>query len=185
MKTKDFFRLMLKLFGLYSLIIALFNILPQTFGYVVSFSPEYIDWLSIVWVVAVAGALLSLFFFLTFQPDWLISKLKLDKGFDEDTIPFSKLNGTAILKIGCIVVGGIIFLDNLPSFLTGCFFTFKQSVQQSVEGMFETNVSMSSKVNLATSLLNLIIGYLLINNYEWISRMLLPKAKAENPDHTS
>jgi hypothetical protein len=153
----------------------------STFAY----DNSYNYWFELIGFLFIAVALLYLFFWLTFKPDILIEKFKLDKGFDQDHIPFEKIDSVNILKIGCILVGGIIFLENIPGFLSNCFYLFRQSVQTSVEGTFETNVSASSKFNLAMNVISLIIGYLLINNYEWISRILLPKAEPESHDHPS
>jgi hypothetical protein len=180
MKTKDFFRLVIKLFGLYALILSMFALVRQTGVFLASFSYDNGYLLELIGFIFIAIALVCLFFWLTFRPDFIIEKFKIDKGFDEDHIPFEKIDPINILRIGCILIGGIIFIENVPGFLSNCFYLFRQSVQTSVEGMFETNASSSSKFNLAMNVINLIIGYLLITNYNVVSKFLLPGDDSPN-----
>lgn len=176
MKTKDFLRLIIKLFGLYSLVLSLFTFIPQTAGQLIS---DYVNWIDIVGYIFIGITMICLFLWLTFKPDFLINSLKLDKGFDQDKIPLDKLDSAAILKIGCVAIGGIFFLDNLAEFISGCFYMFKESIQTSIQELLDTNIGRSSRVNLIINVINLIIGYLLVTSHASIIRFLL---KEGNPD---
>lgn len=180
MKTGDFFRLVLKLFGLYSLVISLFSILPNTVSYIFVSHEGNVDWMPYAWLVIVIVLLITLFFFLTFRPDFLIAKLKLDKGFDSDTINFQNLNAKSILNVGIILIGGLIFLQSLPSFLSSAFYAIKSTVATSEEIRIESSLNNHDYIRLIANLLNIIIGYLLLSNYQFISGFLLPKRDDEN-----
>jgi hypothetical protein len=181
MKTKDFFRLVLKLFGLYSLVIWLFTILPNNlpFLFLSSGSGVDFDWLPIVWLVVVTSLLIILFFFLTFRPDFLIEKLKLDKGFDSDTINFQSLNAKNILNVGIILIGGLIVLLSLPPFLSSAYYAIKSAVATSEEIRMQSSLDNGDYIKLITNLLNIILGYLLLSNYQFISGFLLPKGSGD------
>lgn len=175
MKTKDFLRLAIKLFGLYILILSLFTFIRQIGIIFVAGEHDLSYWLNLTGFILNAGALLFLFFWLAFRPDVIIEKFRLDKGFDHDHIPFEKIDSLNILRIGCILVGGIIFLENLPEFLSNCYYMFKQSIQTSVEGMFDPQIRDSTRFDLVLNIINLIVSYLLITNYDRVSKFLLPK----------
>lgn len=67
-------------------------------------------------------------------------------------------------------------------FLTGCFYTFKESIQTSVEGMFDTNVRLSSKISLTINFINLIIGYLLVTNHNSLVKFFLKEGQPEQSE---
>jgi hypothetical protein len=186
MKIKDFFRLMIKLFGLYSLVLAIFTLISQVSGLLSDFSIGYFDWSDTLGYTFIGIAMICFFLWLTFKADFLIEKLKLDRGFSQETISFEKADSTSILKIGCIIIGGFLFLDNLAEFLAGCFYMFKESIQTSVEGMFDTNVRLSSKISLTINFINLIIGYILVTNHTSLVKFLLKEGQPEqgNSEHT-
>jgi hypothetical protein len=48
-----------------------------------------------------------------FNSDWLIDKLKLDKGFQEEKIDIN-ITLKTVLTIATIVLGGLILVDALP-----------------------------------------------------------------------
>ena len=52
-------------------------------------------------------------FFLIFRTESIIDKLKLDKGFDQETILIN-LHRSTILSISLIVLGGILLADEIP-----------------------------------------------------------------------
>lgn len=112
MTKKDFFRLIIKIFGLYSVISIIFSVFPSNMGFAIS----QIDLISIVWLIGSLILIILLFMFLIYKPDKIISWLKLDKGFDDDRIDFQNFNNTNILKLAVIVIGGIMLIKNIPAF---------------------------------------------------------------------
>lgn len=117
--------------------------------------------------------IILLFMFLVYKPDKIIAWLKLDKGFDNDKIEFQNFNSENILKLAVIVIGEILLLKNIPTFLSHTFFAFKSSVQTD----FESNRiikygELKDYIYWLTSFINIVIGYLILTNYNYISRIL-------------
>jgi hypothetical protein len=89
-----------------------------------------------------------------FKTDWIIEKLKLDIGFQEEklelNIPFR-----TVLTIAIIVIGGLIFIDGLPQF---CRVLFNFVQQKSL--FRESSISGW----LVFYFIKTLIGYLLMTN---------------------
>ena len=88
MTKRDLFRILIKIFGFYSGIITLFSIVP---GYVSTLPNDFIPML-FLFVFGMIFLSLLLVYVLIFKTDFIIDKLKLDQGFDEDRIQFENLN---------------------------------------------------------------------------------------------
>lgn len=92
MTKTDFFRLIIKGFGTYCFINALFTLIPNMsysgsfFSMSVKFNSVYILIISFI-----AYLLIS-------QTNRIIKLLKLDKGYDSDIIEIKNLNTTGLLK---------------------------------------------------------------------------------------
>jgi hypothetical protein len=166
MTKKDFFRVVIKLFGLYALILTLFTILPQTLSTFI-FANDSMTLLVALVVLIVA---VSLFILLLRRADGIIKLLGLDEGFDEEKIHFENVNARSIVKLSALIVGGFMFIDNLAPFISETYFAFRTSVEGEPEIM---NPAM--KISWVASGLKLLIGYLLINNYRWIAAMFEKK----------
>lgn len=169
MTKRDLFRVIIKLFGLYSLVISLFSIIPGSFSYLLqAFDlPMLIGFLSIMALVCL------LFVALIRKTDKIIDWLKLDKGFDDDTVNIGNLSAEKIIMLGTIIVGGFMLIDNFATFVNYTYLGFKEFV-----GTTNTHTSQGD-YSWLISFLNLIIGYLLITNYTWIAKKLVKKAEAE------
>lgn len=168
MTKRDFFILTIKLFGLFSIVISLFSALPTN----VSLALMDIDALSLTWVVIAVVVVIGLFVLLVFKSDKIVRLLKLEKGFDDDRIELGNLNSTEIVKIGTFIIGGLLIVDNIPAFLSHTLFSFKETV---IGQFYDTK----AKFNWAVSGINLVLGYLLVTNYAFVSR-LLQTTKKEN-----
>ena len=178
MTKKDLFRLIIKIFGLYSIITTIFSAVPSNISWVIM----QIDLAGIIWMIGTVVVIVLLFMFLVYKPDKIIGWLKLDRGFDNDTIEFQNFNSENILKLAVIVIGGILLLKNIPAFLSHTLFAFKSSVQTD----FESNRiikygELKDYIYWLTSFLNIVIGYLMLTNYNYISRIL--KKKNEKNDN--
>lgn len=172
MTKKDLFRLIIKIFGLYSIITTIFSALPSNISWVIM----QIDLVGIIWIIGTVAVIVLLFMFLVYRPDKIIGWLKLDRGFDNDTIEFQNFNSENILKLAVIVIGGTLLLKNIPAFLSHTLFAFKSSVQTD----FESNRiikygELKDYIYWLTSFLNIVIGYLMLTNYSYISRILKKK----------
>ncbi|HEY5825445.1 MAG TPA: hypothetical protein VIT44_13815 [Cyclobacteriaceae bacterium] len=167
MPVKDFFRLIIKLFGLYCLVTSLFTVLPYSSNFVLQgIGPEF-------WILAIAVfiLLILLFMLLIYSTDRIVDKLDLTHGFTNPNIDFGSLNDQMIIKLGCILIGGFLLIDNLGPFLADTYLLFRQDeVDEPVRKNY---------LHMGTKALNLLIGYLLITNYDRVSRFFALK-KEEN-----
>ncbi len=170
MTKKDLFRLIIKIFGLYYVITILFSVFPSNVGLVIS----QMDFIGIVWLIVSLIAIILLFMFLIYKPDKIISWLKLDKGFDDDKIEFQNFNNSNILKLAIIVIGGIMLIQNIPAFLSNSLFAFKSSVGNGLnDNLFK--FGLRDYIRWAISFLNIILGYWMLANYNYISKMFKDK----------
>jgi hypothetical protein len=163
MTKRDFFRVLIKIFGLYSLVLTVFSIIPQNISNVLfSFELEML-----LLVAASVFISIGLFMILLFKSDSIINLLKLDKGFDDELIHFGNLNNENILKIALLIIGGFLIIDHTPRFLLDVVNVFKYKINFStIDG------SKVNYYNLSIEALNILIGYLFISNYKAISKFI-------------
>ncbi|WP_396167778.1 hypothetical protein [Flavobacterium sp.] len=160
MTKRDLFRVLIKIFGFYSGIITLFSIVP---GYVSTLPNDFIPML-FLFVFGMIFLSLLLVYVLIFKTDFIIDKLKLDQGFDEDRIQFENLNNENLLKFAVLIIGGFLVLDYLPSFLNHTFQAFKTKIHST-----ENNIYTINYFNWISSGINLVLGYLLLTNFKRIA----------------
>jgi len=166
MTKKDFFRIVIKLFGLYWLISSLFS--TGQF-YFLSFIPGY-TLLAILMAVLIFLVVIILFYMLIIKTDVLINWLKLDKGFDNDLIEFQNFGLDNILKLGVFIIGGTMILDNIAVFLNQSYLAFKVHTSTVADLI---GLNGYSTYHWAVSFTKIILGYILLTNYPVISKYLL------------
>jgi hypothetical protein len=171
MTKKDFFRVLIKAFGLFSLITSLFVVFPETMNSVNSYKTYggagmelFFMLLYILVVVAFIG---FLFVILIRKPDTLIRWLKLDQGFDDDKVQFDGLTPENILKLSSIVIGGLLVIDHFPVFLSYTYSAFSNRVAGAGSGE-----NGSFYIHWATSILDVLLGYVLLKNNDWAGKLL-------------
>lgn len=174
MTKKDFFTVIIKLFGLYLTIEIVFSTIPNNLSFVLT----YIDIPGFIWLLFTAAIVVALFIFLIYKANTITSLLKLEKGFDEDRIDFGNLKISDIVKFAVLIIGGLVFIDSIPVFLSHTLFAFKSSAPKG----FDTAQNELIKYNdikdylqWFISGLNLLIGYLLFTNYKKVSEFILRK----------
>jgi len=124
MTKRDFFRIIIKLFGLYSLILAVFSYIPSNIGYVTfEFEP-----IILLWIFGATAFVILIYILLILKTDRIIDLLKIDKGFDDERIEFGNFNNEKIFKFALIVIGGFLIIDYLPNFLQYTYLAFKSQV---------------------------------------------------------
>ena len=168
MTKRDFFRVLIKVFGLYSILVALLSVLPSNISFVLS----YPDATGFIWLLATVIIVFSLFILLIRKSDVIIRLLKLDEGFDEERIQFENLNAKSIIKLSSIIIGGLLIIDNVPAFLSHTLFAFKSSVAHS------DSFGLKDNIYWATSFIKLIVGYFLVTKYEFVSKFF----NEQNPE---
>jgi len=166
MSKKDLFRLIIKLFGLYWIVLISFTLLPTFFTFI--FSEYEFQWK--VWLVVSVFFIFFLFLFLIYKPDMIIDWLKLDKGFDDERIEFHKFNTKSVLKLGLIILGGMLILNNLAAFVSYTFSAFQSAFLH--DNPLTTRGTLTN-IEWAKSFINIVTGYLLLTNYPALSKFLL------------
>jgi hypothetical protein len=77
-----------------------------------------------------------------------------------------------------IIIGGILLIQNIPLFLSITFFAFKSSTGNN--HLNPVNFGSSKDyIHWGTSFINIVIGYLMLTNYNFFSRILKEKNKEE------
>jgi len=175
MTKRDFFRVIIKLFGLYSLILSVFTFIPTSFSglFVTNFEILYILYFLVMLCLVVA-----LYVFLILKTDTILRVLKIDKGFDDDNIMMGNFNSEVIYKLALILLGGYLIINYTPDFLYYCYLALKKEVSQNGFSSVIDNFSYQQSVEYfkwAISGANILIGYLLLTNYLKISGWLSHK----------
>lgn len=168
MTKRDFFIIALKLFGLDLIVGTLFSTIPNN----IIHSLNYIDLTSIMWTSLVFVVTIGLFWLFIAKADWVVGFLNLDKGFKDDRIEFGSLNSSDIIKIGIFVIGGLVMIDFIPKFLSHTYWAFKGNIAG-------REFDDRDKFNLAVSGLNVLLGYLLVTNYQFVADRFKSKKTGE------
>ncbi len=173
MTKRDFFRIIIKLFGLYALILAVFSYIPSNIGYV-TFQFEVI---TLVWIFGASALVCLIYIFLILKTDKIIDLLKIDKGFDDDRIEFGNFDTEKIFSLSIIIIAGFLIIDYLPNFLQYTYLAFKKQVSSHGLNYLE-EVSFGKTTdyfNWTIAGLNILIGIVLITNYDRIAKWLTRK----------
>ncbi|WP_191859492.1 hypothetical protein [Hanstruepera ponticola] len=175
MTKRDFFRIIIKLFGLYSLILTVFTYIPTNISYVIfQFEPVVL-----LWIFGAVALTVLVYIILIRKTDLIIDFLKLDKGFDEERIEFENFNSQKIIQLALLLIGGLLIINYLPEFLQYTYLAFKKEV--SPNGLNQLEEFSFGKItdyfNWVISGINLIVGYILLTNYYQITKWLNRKQK--------
>lgn len=178
MTKRDFFRIIIRLFALYLLLLTIFNFIPSNISYL---TYELAIW-PILIILGSAVLMILLFVFLLRKSDTVIDVLKLDKGFDDERIEFGNLGSLDIVKIALILIGGFMILDHLPEFLHFCYLGFKKEISA-------TGLSPLEAPGLDEfwdyfrgfiSVINILVGYLILSNLSRLSKFLVNLKTKQN-----
>jgi hypothetical protein len=169
MTKRDFFILLIKVFGLYSAVTAIFSALPSNIMFGMHGEVEISVY---VWIVAVTFIIAGLFWILTFKADKLVDLLKLEKGFSDDRIELESIKSEDIIKIGTFVIGGLLMIKSVPGLLSQIFWSFKGEI-------IGQEFTARDKFNLGVSGLNVLLGFLLFTNFDIVARRLNKKKEGD------
>ncbi|WP_406843578.1 hypothetical protein [Flavobacterium soyae] len=126
MSIRTFWVILIKILGLL-LISGALTVIPQWFT-----SIFYTYQSGDVYNMAILASLLLIILFVYFfifkicmyKTSWIIDKLKLDKGFDNETLELNS-SENKIISIAVIVIGGLMFVENIPVLLREMFVFFQ------------------------------------------------------------
>jgi hypothetical protein len=170
MKIRDLFIIILKVIGLFfvkDLFISLINSILLVIS--VYFLPSYVGFEGSFLSPLAFIIYLLLAYLLIFKTDWIISKLRLDKGFSNDEININ-IHRSVILSIALIILGGIIILDEFPLLIEHLY--TKHQIKDS------TTVSQSHfTAPIVYDICKLIVGFILIYYHRTIVNFIEYKRK--------
>ena len=174
MKVRTFWLILLKIIGFF-LVLKGVNVIIYsfaTFSIINSGDDSTIIWviLSIILTVIVYLFILWLF---VFKTTWLIDKLRLEKGFEEEKIEIN-VSLSNIISIAIIVIGGIMLIESLPQ-LCKQIFTFFQ-----MKSILKENQTIGW---IILYFLQASLGYLLMTNSKRITTFINRHAMDREADN--
>jgi len=125
MTIRTLWAIILKIFGLFVLVEFSYP-LSQMFTFTLMLSEQsdpVPPWQIFVTIFVPCFYLFIVFTFI-FRTDWLIKKLRLEKGFDEEKIELN-VRSSAVLKIVVVLFGLYLLVDSLPPFFKDVFAYFQ------------------------------------------------------------
>src|SRR5690606_20190873 len=135
---------------------SLFSVLPNNISFVI----QNIEIIGIIWLLATALIIIGLFYLLLSKADKISKLLKLQNGFDEDRIDFNGLKSLDIIKFVILIIGGLLFVENIPTFLSHTLFAFKSSIPQGFDKAYEILVLCTSYILYAYVFRKFISNYI-------------------------
>jgi hypothetical protein len=177
MTIKTLFNIILKILGIFFIkdtltflgtMITYYNFIPKSTSYHSDSNT------SLIVSVAVGLTYILAFYMLIFQSNFIIKMLRLDKGFDEDTISLN-IHRSTILSIGIIVIGGLMIAYGIPDF---CRQLYSYSLRKDTFRL--TNADITYTVIDATKIF---IGLLLIGFQRPIVNLIEWKRRKTIDDH--
>ena len=168
MKIRDLFILVIKLFGLYSAVIAVFTVFPQQVPFLIvgGFGAE-----GTIYVIVTLVLTVAIFMLLILNAHRLVDTLDLDKKFSSDEVNLGNVSEDVIIKISCIFLGGFTIIHYLPNLIGQTLTVIRPDsyyIQQDSDNTFAW----------ITSMIQVAIGFYLVFNYQQIEKFLTKKEKA-------
>lgn len=167
MTKKDFFRIIIKIAGIYWMVTTMYSQLPYLFSSIFSKS----DYSLIPYSIGFFLICFALFITLVFYTDKIIRLLKLDSGFDEERIEFSNFNIVNVLKLALIIVGCMLIINNIPTCIVQSYYYIKINLSTNLADSF--GYTYQNGYQWVLSVFNLILGYILLTNYPGLSKFIL------------
>lgn len=156
MLNKDFFRILIKLIGLYFFIQVIFSVLPSQISFL-GFDTDLSQKIfSIIYFLAIILVSILILYFLIRFPDKIINLFKLDKGFDNEMISIKNFDSKNILTVGVFIIGGFLILENITTLISSLYFELKNFYNP----MFPKE--NNNGLNILFAALNIVLGSALI-----------------------
>ncbi|NLN74354.1 MAG: hypothetical protein GX140_08950 [Bacteroidales bacterium] len=162
MKVRTFWTILLKTIGLIIILYGLNLLLFSLSNLFVTFSFAAID--EALWFTLFTLFFLGLYFLvlwiLLFKTSWVIDKLRLTKGFEEDRIDLN-FKFSTLVQIASIVIGGYIIITVLPQFVRESLLYFQMKKLKWFEN--------PGYIPMLVALTKLVIAYFLIAKNRFIA----------------
>lgn len=162
MRIRSLFNIILKVLGIFfikDILESISQLAPVSIYIAKSGTAGEDIWpfLSAIFILFVYGFVL---YYLIFKTDVIIDKLKLDSGFEQDTIALN-MHRSDILSICIIVIGGLILVNEIPNLFRQLYSYFQ--VKRMMDGQTNPDISYSVLASI-----KIIIGLLLIGSQRQI-----------------
>ena len=134
MTPRSLFNIILKVLGIFFIKDILTEIAQfiSDFMYMIkSGSYESSIWL-LIFTLLILVIYACVTYYLVFKTEYVIEWLKLDRGFDEESIPIN-IHRSTILSIAIIVIGGLLIANEIPNFCRLLYTYYQQSRQPYVQ----------------------------------------------------
>lgn len=172
MTIKTFWTIFIKMLGIW-LVLDCFVVVPQFFSALYYYDTSQTEeglWMSFLMLILTLGFYFLILRLFVFKTSWVIEKLQLDKGFEEEKIDLH-IQLKTILSISTIVIGGLMLIDALPKLCTNLF-AFYQQKNYYIEDPILRNVIFNT--------INTAIGYLLMTNSKKVVAFIHQKIEKNN-----
>lgn len=171
MTTKSLFNIILKILGIF-FIKDILAAVPQLLSVILYINNSNTVG-EAIWTLVSTVLILLVYVFVSYQlifrSDFIIEKLKLDKGFDQETIPLN-IHRSTILSISIIVIGGLIVAQEIPNLCRQLFDYFQEKRMT----FGQTSPSISYSVLAGAKI---VVGLLLMGNQRQIVSLIEAKRK--------
>lgn len=157
MTLRDFFRVLLKLIGIYFLVQILIGYLPAQLQFMTSGFEANSTTGVLVYLILILAVCYFTFYLLVRNPDKIIDWLRLDKNYDNTEINIHNFNTRNIIILGLFIIGGFLVIDNVTAVISYLYYEFKDSLSNDAHLPKSDN-----KIALLLASLNLILGCILI-----------------------
>jgi len=163
MTIRTFWTIFIKILGIW-LVLSFLTVIPQFLTIIPIFQSNISDhpFGMIAYVVSILVITIGIYLFIlrlfVFRTSWLIDKLHLEKGFEEEKVELN-IQRSTVITIATIVIGGIIFVDSLPH------------VCRLMIGFIKESNPIRESPNLVWFifyLVKIIVGYLLMTNSQFV-----------------
>ena len=171
MTIRTLFNIILKILGIFFIkdILATIPQLLSIFLYVTKSNTIGEAIWTLITTILILFVYIIVSYYLIFKSNLIIDKLKLDQGFDQETIQLN-IHRSTILSISIIVIGGLIIADEIPNLCRQLFAYFQEKRMT----FGATNPSISYSVLAASKIL---VGFLLIGNQRQIVNFIEKRRK--------
>jgi len=173
MTQRTFWIIVIKIFGIFLLIEAVV-VIPQSISGLAYWGLSDNEGA----VLSMIGGVLVLLMFIVilrlfvYKPEWLVNKLKLDKGFPDESIDF-KIDKSSAITVATIILGGVLFIDGLPLFCKQVVVFYQEDA---MSGRFGDKPSTQGLVLYG---IKTVAGYMIVSNHVAFSKFVDKLNKAE------
>lgn len=162
MTPRTLFTIVVKIFGLF-FVRDIFQILTDIIPLAIRINPEELkETLTIPVAMLILYILIYSIaaYYLLIRTDLVIDKLKLEKGFEDDTLNLV-IHRSSILSIAVVLMGGYMIIDGIPTLLG----QLKRYYSDYNDHYKVTNPTISYMV---ISISKIALGFLLVSKKRWI-----------------